>query len=203
MKTPNPTAPKPTTLSAPTKSQKQYTVEYFRDRLESETDWMEVEHEGRRFRLTHRSPRILSSTPRLFTTIAMNLDCTCLILCSNFFAQVSYPETDNSSYHKMNKNDLVKIQAEVKRVLEQDLPYDLLFIENDENIDAVIKTIKEVSPKTVVIIYLFREDTTNTKELREKGVNVLEASDLHNQPLADFYIAQALSDEGIKALEIK
>ena len=200
-------APDPTAATRPgatlilTESQRQYTVDFFRARTEGQIDLMQVEHKDRRFRLTHRSPRILSSTPRLSTTIAINLDCTCLIFCSNSFAQVSYSEVDDSLRHKINKNDPAKIQAEVKRALEQGIFYDILFIENDENIDEVIKCVQEVSPKTAVIVFLFRGDTTNTEGLRSKGINALEAHDLHNQPLADFYIAQALGDEGIRALE--
>ena len=202
MRVPDSIVPGSTILSTATKSQSQYTVDFFRARLKNETDLMQVEHEGRRFRLTHRSPRILSSTPRLFSIIAMNLDCTCLIFCSNSFAQVSHLEVDDSLRHKINKNDSVKIQTEVKRALEQGMFYDLVFIENDENINEIIRGVKEISPKTAVIVFLPRNDTTNAEELRNKGINTLEAYDLHNEPLADFYIAQALGDEGIKALEI-
>lgn len=166
-----------------------FTVDYFRrtraSRPKSDTSSYHV------FRNTHRVPRALTTEP-LWFYVWNGISCTCCTLSS--------PDKDIHACEDRNEVILEKVR-EAKGRNEF---YDLVFIEykaeRHDEIDKLIRDISKTSPETKVFLLTLR-DNQLSKSLRDQGYFAISGDEMIDQATYDLLIAEALGDEGIKALE--
>ena len=177
-----------------------FTVAYFRSVYKTPVEkedpayTLEREETVAAFRKTHRQPRVLS--PGLERAIVCNLiSCTCCILFSKA----------KSIHGCEDKNE--SIIEKVKQAKEHNESYDLVFVRYDDknkkhdDIDKLVHEISEISPETkVFLLFIMYGDP---KELRNKGYFAISRMEMQIDRLYDMIIAEALGDEGIKALELE
>ena len=143
------------------------------------------------FRETHRGPRALTTKNEWFH-VWNGISCTCCTLCS-----------DDEEIHACEDN----YEAVLKRVTEakkDEKSYDLVFIKYESqrhnDIDKLIADIAKASPETKVFLLVYRDEKP-AEDLRDKGYFALSGNDMMEQARYDFFIAEALGDDGIKRLE--